>query len=994
MPFAIDTITGLITSIIYDTAKGGYRSVIMAVDRRSAISQALASPGNQPPIQGQAKSAIDDVVKVIAHTNGQYTDNVANFLNELRRSGVPDALRDLAICGHSPENAFEAFDLIYRSFDQLPFTSEALFSAIFAAIKHRFEEGIKDPGMLEALRKHTASLSEQMEQLSRSLGTCRSVRTPMNSSALHAARVRIAKAIEISNDKIAVETNEGQKKVPISELVIPARLRPTDALAPDTPTTRAIGEPALHYIQFRRAVQKAVILGDPGGGKSTLTQLLCHTLAKQISLEDAAPNHPQIDPRDLRLPIKIVLRNLEKRQQKTPSYTILDYIEDDFRGFFENNIDQTRLFIVQLLSIGGAILLFDGLDEILNVNSRREIVNMVQDFCVTYASCPAFVTSRVVGYRDAPLIPEFGAYVLSRFNKDEVTKFSTNMIREIQRIPEADASDRAARFVQQTERVADDLRENPLMLGLMVFLYIYKGDVPDNRPQIYRECSILMFQKWDANRGIEFGIAGDFKLMDLFSFLASRIFGNAETEEGVSRSWLNKEILEYFSSWYADRPRALAVSNKIVEFITGRAWVMCDAGPGVYKFTHRTFLEYFFARRIEGEAESISDLLKGKLYPHILRAEWDVVNHLALQIATFENGPKTIKAADAIRELLRDHVLVGPQKMNLLSFVSRSLEYLSVPEGQLAEIVQEIFAQATASGASGDMSAMRVIEVLLYYTKKRDRVVVPLIYALCLDIIRNSRKNDRAFVIYLIGQKETYYRLRIGRGAFTGGLIWETFASLRSQLERDLSYQIDSSPIEARRAVYLYGRGFAAAYRKHGLAFLDGGMRAAPAEIQCPGLVGVRSGTLFLNKEEGDSIYDYRDSHEFAMLFADDVLSGKLRSPPFHKPSPDAHREIEELLMGLIEWLYDLSRSTGRRRPLTTLSKYCACLFALIEMIELRDKNAEGAAPLQRLFLLAPEDAMRNIVHELRGTEAGSALVAWIDGRRNFIDFSMTHLAA
>ena len=73
------------------------------------------------------------------------------------------------------------------------------------------------------------------------------------------------------------------------------------------------------------------------------------------------------------------------------------------------------------------------------------------------------------------------------------------------------------------------------MLGLMVYLFIYRGDVPSNRPEIYKECATLMFEKWDQRREIIFNIPVDFDLLDLFSYLASKIFGSADTEDGVSR---------------------------------------------------------------------------------------------------------------------------------------------------------------------------------------------------------------------------------------------------------------------------------------------------------------------------------------------------------------------------------------------------------------------------------------------------------------------------
>src|SRR3546814_5463137 len=44
-------------------------------------------------------------------------------------------------------------------------------------------------------------------------------------------------------------------------------------------------------------------------------------------------------------------------------------------------------------------------------------------------------------------------------------------------------------FIQQTERNASDLRRNPLLLGLMAWLFSARGNVPENLPEIYSECA-------------------------------------------------------------------------------------------------------------------------------------------------------------------------------------------------------------------------------------------------------------------------------------------------------------------------------------------------------------------------------------------------------------------------------------------------------------------------------------------------------------------------
>jgi hypothetical protein len=103
------------------------------------------------------------------------------------------------------------------------------------------------------------------------------------------ARVRLAGAIESANRYINVETMRGTKKYSLKTLVISGRL---GRLKEDELISARYsdGRPTKSYLNFRRQLNRGIILGDPGGGKSTLTQLLCFDLARTILLEDKNPD--------------------------------------------------------------------------------------------------------------------------------------------------------------------------------------------------------------------------------------------------------------------------------------------------------------------------------------------------------------------------------------------------------------------------------------------------------------------------------------------------------------------------------------------------------------------------------------------------------------------------------------------------------------------------------------------------------------------------------
>jgi predicted NACHT family NTPase len=136
-----------------------------------------------------------------------------------------------------------------------------------------------------------------------------------------------------------------------------------------------------------------VVLGDPGGGKSTLCQYLCYHLAKQFNIADQVDNSEEkaedgkFDQQFMKVPLRVVLRSFESARVTSPQLTIFDYIANDLRSV-ANAIPLTQLqdFLRYALTYGYAVLAFDGLDEILNTATMRWSPKAGQ--VAKRASCP------------------------------------------------------------------------------------------------------------------------------------------------------------------------------------------------------------------------------------------------------------------------------------------------------------------------------------------------------------------------------------------------------------------------------------------------------------------------------------------------------------------------------------------------------------------------------------------------------------------------------
>ena len=71
------------------------------------------------------------------------------------------------------------------------------------------------------------------------------------------------------------------------------------------------------------------------------------------------------------------------------------------------------------------LLLFDGLDEISDASLRMQIVRQVEMFTQSYPTNRFIITSRIVGYTEAPVSAAVGyhAYGLADFDEQQIKGF-------------------------------------------------------------------------------------------------------------------------------------------------------------------------------------------------------------------------------------------------------------------------------------------------------------------------------------------------------------------------------------------------------------------------------------------------------------------------------------------------------------------------------------------------------------------------------------------
>lgn len=375
---------------------------------------------------------------------------------------------------------------------------------------------------------------------------------------------------------------------------------------------------------FLSCSYRAVVLGDPGGGKSTLVQRICHDMASPPPASGGVTLTPML----------VTLRDYGARRRVKP-LSLKDYLYEVAHSRYQ--LDPPEHAFEYLLSQGRLLVLLDGLDELVVTSDRQRITEDVEHFCAEYTNLPIIVTSRRVGYDQAPLNPDiFERFALKEFSARQASEYAEKWFAVDPALTAAQRKSLSRSFLHECSSVPD-LRSNALMLGLLCNIYRGENWIPRNRPEVYEKCALMLFDRWDRRRGIVAFETFRSHLRPALEYLAHWIFSDVARQGGVTEAELVRVATDYLhGKRFEGRVDAEDAAKAFIDFCRGRAWVFTDTGTSargerLFQFTHRTFLEYFTAvhlSRTHSTPESLGDLL----VPHVVRNEWDIVAQLAVQI--------------------------------------------------------------------------------------------------------------------------------------------------------------------------------------------------------------------------------------------------------------------------------------------------------------------------------------------------------------------------
>lgn len=370
-----------------------------------------------------------------------------------------------------------------------------------------------------------------------------------------------------------------------------------------------------------------VLMGNPGAGKTTFVQ----------HFKKTASSSTQVPV------VEIVCRTYAKSAWGN---SLTQYIVDRVNN--EYAIRLTVDDVESMLLLGRVSVVFDGLDEVTDQSKRITLVSRINSIACQYPMCSILVTTRILGYNRAKLPSRLFSHIrLDEFNDQQISEYCRRWFDSRNR------PDLIASFEAESESVAD-LRKNPLMLSLLCALYREHGAIPTDRRGVYHECADLLFRRWDNHRQIEHHEAMPKSTHRLMQEIATFVYKHAALQDGIQEIQLVKVLAHSLVDQDGyEMSDAENDAQSFVNFCAGRAWLLAsfgsdDRGQRLFRFTHRTFQEYFTAEDISRRAKN-GDELVGEITAAFGKDETSVLPELLLQSYHYHRAD----GAAVFKELVR-----------------------------------------------------------------------------------------------------------------------------------------------------------------------------------------------------------------------------------------------------------------------------------------------------------------------------------------------------
>jgi len=376
----------------------------------------------------------------------------------------------------------------------------------------------------------------------------------------------------------------------------------------------------------------AIILGDPGAGKTTFVKYLAVRLARgegaKMGLNDYLP---------ILLPLAAYANALQQKDIRLD-----DFIAEYF-SMIGSNLPIGAM-LGEALKAGRALILLDGLDEVRDINLRNTVVERVVDFYTfhRHQGNKFVLTSRVVGYRAVrPSAEDLAECTIVDFEDDEIESFVERWTEALEKqaqghtqvaLGDAEIDRRDLLEAIHHNPGVRQLASTPLLLTILALMKRQGVTLPERRVQLYDQYVTTLLSTWNRARSLSGRAPGrDIDEIQTVRILAPLALWMHEVSPGVGlvgREDMRRKLEELFDERGDVSPHHAA--RQFMLDVREHAALLLERGPGEYGFIHLTFEEYLAAVALALMGQGDSTPIIEVLSCHVGEQAWREVTLLTI----------------------------------------------------------------------------------------------------------------------------------------------------------------------------------------------------------------------------------------------------------------------------------------------------------------------------------------------------------------------------
>ncbi|MCH8021447.1 SUMF1/EgtB/PvdO family nonheme iron enzyme [candidate division KSB1 bacterium] len=338
-----------------------------------------------------------------------------------------------------------------------------------------------------------------------------------------------------------------------------------------------------------------LIIGDPGSGKTTLLKYYALNCLDEQGRKELALKREFI-------PILLPLRKVDP--QKPFSEALSEWAT-------EKNYPVSAEQFENWLEKRGALVMLDGLDEISEIEKRKQVCEWIDNACSAYANSQFIVTCRYTGYRVTEGVElhsdQLRTEVRDLDPKQQELFLKNWFTAAYDEEPDAkdqpqDVADAVLKFLQQEENKSlKGLAGTPVLLQIMAILWKEYRGLVSGRASLYEKCTDYLLDRRDRAKKLD-PVLPAHQAKILLRPLALLMQEKLKSDD-ISK----KDLIDFLTKTEPiENVKPGTDPQEFVDNLYERAGLFKTSSDDHYIFSHKSFREFLAAEQLAKEIQQKS----------------------------------------------------------------------------------------------------------------------------------------------------------------------------------------------------------------------------------------------------------------------------------------------------------------------------------------------------------------------------------------------------